>query len=610
MAPALLSLVAVHGTGTPLGDPIEVGALGQAVGKGAGYTAAPVVLSSVKSCYGHTEGAAGLTGLLLAAQCSLHLCSPPVMHLRNSNVYVDAALRDWMRNSKLAAAIPRQKQAALFAARLTGTSSFGMSGVNAHAAMRKPWSFEEDLAGAASAAKQLLQGQSLWPMAPVHCLLHSCRPTSQHALFSCLLSQPVLAYLWQHQLMGRSTLPAAATWELMAAAANCLTNAAPGLAVCQVTMPQPIYCTPSTVISCSIHYGSAVQLLPNETASGTLSVAASVATVASIPDAGHRTVASRANWMLGSSSTEEGRLCNTVATVPTHVAVQRGHEYFCHPALIQAAAVLTLKVQTIVGCGLYLPAHSQHSSCVLLEAGTATTTLWSSESRVATQVRDLVARPATALVEYAVAAVASPCWKLTWHPAAMPCPPAGTNGTKALLISSVAWPLSAVCSGRNVPDLPLLTMNAVWGAGLSPSNSSRQCPEISLSSDAHLFMLLQSMESKQCMYVQPPGATVDVCAALASYRLVARSSNNMYMSLVTYDQSLVDNSSTCPQPTVALLQGGVHARQMMHRGAWVMFNLQPQVSAECCPVVSMNNVQALHAHCLWSIAASTRLASV
>ena len=70
----------MHGTGTPLGDPIEVGALGQALGTAGraasngrrrGSGAAPertlAVLSS-KACFGHTEGGAGLAGLLLALQ--------------------------------------------------------------------------------------------------------------------------------------------------------------------------------------------------------------------------------------------------------------------------------------------------------------------------------------------------------------------------------------------------------------------------------------------------------------------------------------------------------------------------------------------------------------
>ena len=49
--------MSVHGTGTPLGDPIEVGALGQGLSGAA--LARPLTMLSNKSCFGHTEGAAG-----------------------------------------------------------------------------------------------------------------------------------------------------------------------------------------------------------------------------------------------------------------------------------------------------------------------------------------------------------------------------------------------------------------------------------------------------------------------------------------------------------------------------------------------------------------------
>ena len=64
--------MALHGTGTPLGDPIEVGALGQALqGRGASRRGV-LTLAAVKSCYGHTEGAAGLTGAGTASP-AIHL---------------------------------------------------------------------------------------------------------------------------------------------------------------------------------------------------------------------------------------------------------------------------------------------------------------------------------------------------------------------------------------------------------------------------------------------------------------------------------------------------------------------------------------------------------
>ena len=61
-AAADVAAVAVHGTGTPLGDPIEVGALGAALKMADGSHR--VALQSVKACFGHTEGAAGMTGTL------------------------------------------------------------------------------------------------------------------------------------------------------------------------------------------------------------------------------------------------------------------------------------------------------------------------------------------------------------------------------------------------------------------------------------------------------------------------------------------------------------------------------------------------------------------
>ena len=66
--------------GTPLGDPIEFGALGHALNdKGRSLLQRdPVGVVSVKSCFGHTEGAAGLTGALLAMQCIMLGCRPMV----------------------------------------------------------------------------------------------------------------------------------------------------------------------------------------------------------------------------------------------------------------------------------------------------------------------------------------------------------------------------------------------------------------------------------------------------------------------------------------------------------------------------------------------------
>lgn len=127
--------------GTPLGDPIEVGALGQALSgrqaPGVIPDATPdnscVSLASVKACFGHTEGAAGLTGALLALETLNTASAPGVMHLRTPNTYVEAALADWQKRHARLAHVPRQlAPGQQHSGGLAGSSSFGMSGVNAH----------------------------------------------------------------------------------------------------------------------------------------------------------------------------------------------------------------------------------------------------------------------------------------------------------------------------------------------------------------------------------------------------------------------------------------------------------------------------------------------
>ncbi len=75
-------LLQMHGTGTPLGDPIEVGAATAVLRREhAAGLLQPLQLAADKSWHGHTEPAAGLVGFFAAAAALRAAASTPICHL-------------------------------------------------------------------------------------------------------------------------------------------------------------------------------------------------------------------------------------------------------------------------------------------------------------------------------------------------------------------------------------------------------------------------------------------------------------------------------------------------------------------------------------------------
>ena len=88
----VLGYVASHGTGTPLGDPIETGALRKAVVQGAG-AGADFTVGAVKVLTGHLEGSAGLAGLVL---CQVQLAQKFAHGLRYRWVHSSCGAHPWL----------------------------------------------------------------------------------------------------------------------------------------------------------------------------------------------------------------------------------------------------------------------------------------------------------------------------------------------------------------------------------------------------------------------------------------------------------------------------------------------------------------------------------
>jgi phthiocerol/phenolphthiocerol synthesis type-I polyketide synthase E len=124
LSPADITYIEAHGTGTELGDPIEVAGLTEAFRRhtpGKGFCC----LGSVKANVGHLDCAAGVTGLIKGVLALENRTLPPLINFRapnpsidlaNSPFYINTEARPWTSTGK----------------RRAGVSAFGVGGTNAH----------------------------------------------------------------------------------------------------------------------------------------------------------------------------------------------------------------------------------------------------------------------------------------------------------------------------------------------------------------------------------------------------------------------------------------------------------------------------------------------
>ncbi|MBW4477608.1 MAG: SDR family oxidoreductase [Tolypothrix brevis GSE-NOS-MK-07-07A] len=128
--PETISYIETHGTGTVLGDPIEIAALTQVFRLSTqkkGFCA----IGSVKTNIGHLDTASGVAGLIKTVLALKHQKIPPSLHFNspnpeidfaNSPFYVNTQLAEWQSNGT-----PRR----------AGVSSFGIGGTNAHVVLEE-----------------------------------------------------------------------------------------------------------------------------------------------------------------------------------------------------------------------------------------------------------------------------------------------------------------------------------------------------------------------------------------------------------------------------------------------------------------------------------------
>lgn len=147
ISPDGVQLIEAHGTGTSLGDPIEMGALKTVFGAGRDT---PLFVGTAKSNIGHLESAAGVAGLIKAILALQHGRIPRSLHVENPSGRID-----W---DGWPVEVPNETVAwpDVDAPRRAGVSSFGFSGTNAHIVVEEAPSAEEDPSSVRDVPSELL----------------------------------------------------------------------------------------------------------------------------------------------------------------------------------------------------------------------------------------------------------------------------------------------------------------------------------------------------------------------------------------------------------------------------------------------------------------------
>ncbi|MET8681776.1 beta-ketoacyl synthase N-terminal-like domain-containing protein, partial [Streptomyces sp. NPDC004647] len=140
ISPEAVQYVELHGTGTPVGDPVEAAAVSDVIGRST-EDRGPLRVGSVKTNVGHLEAAAGIVGLLKAALSLRHRQLPPSLHFNTPNPAIPLAELNLRVQTELDA------WPAPGAPLVAGVSSFGIGGTNCHVVLAEaPYTGRPDTA--------------------------------------------------------------------------------------------------------------------------------------------------------------------------------------------------------------------------------------------------------------------------------------------------------------------------------------------------------------------------------------------------------------------------------------------------------------------------------
>ena len=246
--PSDVTLQELHGTGTPLGDPIEMAAVARAQRREkAAPETTPMVLSATKTIFGHTEPVAGCIGVHSVLKQLLGAMRHPLLHLRSLNPLVEAVLGGGAASRTT---VPSRSVAPLpcLTRMYASISAFAFQGTNAHVVV------ESGSSGAVPGFKRPLpaqatyRGRKHWFVGNIHSWIHPTldalsrgrRGASGEAV--TWVAKPwglAMHAMLQHQVLGKLILPGMAIFRIMS------DSGVLGVAQSSAWMPALVLCEPT-----------------------------------------------------------------------------------------------------------------------------------------------------------------------------------------------------------------------------------------------------------------------------------------------------------------------------------------------------------------------------
>ncbi|KAL9188495.1 LOW QUALITY PROTEIN: hypothetical protein ACHAXT_006873 [Thalassiosira profunda] len=284
--PSDVDYIEAHGTGTSLGDPIEIEALA-GVFAPTKDESRPLMVGSVKSNIGHLEVASGMAGLIKAVLVLAHESVPPNAGLKELNPLIAKTVQSHSFPVEFPTKVkPLPEQAGKLM--VAGVSSFGYSGTIAHAIVRQaPSDMRRSVDQSERDINEVFPNRTRlpWPEQPPHPLLQSSSSVSSMTEYRTVFHDKLMELYGNHVVQGRTLFPSAGVVEMgLAAGARMSPKGIDGgIELVDVKFLRPFDIDVGAKLLCNHYSGGGIEFLRTSSDGGVTALASMAEVNAGLP---------------------------------------------------------------------------------------------------------------------------------------------------------------------------------------------------------------------------------------------------------------------------------------------------------------------------------------